>query len=97
MEQIDNQFVLLNQHVENSLSEINNISDKVTELDNNRIKVVDVVQNLSAIAEENSASTQETLASITQVNDIVINISDNANNLNNVSVSLDDVVGKFII
>ena len=97
MTQIDQQFVLLNQHVESSLTEINNISDKVSVLDENRIKVVDVVQNLSAIAEENSASTEETSASVTQVNDIIGNISDNTNKLNDISVSLDEIVGKFVV
>lgn len=97
MTQMDNQFVLLNQNVESSLSEINNISDKVSTLDTNRTKVVDVVQNLSAIAEENSASTQETSASVTQVNDIIGNISENTNKLNDISVSLDDIIGKFVV
>lgn len=97
MNQMDNQFVSLNQHVESSLSEINNISDKVSILDTNRTKVVDVVQNLSAIAEENSASTEETSAAVTQVNDIIENISDNTNKLNDISVSLDEIVAKFVV
>lgn len=97
MTQMDSQFVLFNQNVESSLSEINNISDKVSTLDTNRTKVVDVVQNLSAIAEENSASTQETSASVTQVNDIIGNISENTNKLNDISVSLDDIIGKFVV
>lgn len=95
MVQIDNQFVLLNQHVEESLFGINNISDKVTVLDENRSNVVDAVQSLSAIAEENSAATEETSAAVMQVNEIIGNISDNANKLNNISVSLDEIINKF--
>ena len=97
MTQIDQQFVLLNQHVENSLSEIEEISDKVNVLDDNRIKVVDVVQNLSAVAEENSAATEETSASVTQVNELIGEISNNTNNLNDISVSLDEIIEKFVV
>lgn len=97
MTQMDSQFVLFNQNVESSLSEIDSISDKVGVLDTNRTKVVDVVQNLSAIAQENSASTQETSASVAQVNDIIGNISDNTNKLNDISVSLDEIIGKFVV
>lgn len=97
MMQMDSHFVLLNQQVENSSSEISNVSEKVNVLNENRNKVVDVVQNLSAIAEENSASTEETSASVTQVRDIIGNISDNTNKLNDISVTLDEIVGKFVV
>lgn len=42
------------------------ISDYTTQMDKARVDVVDVVQNLTAIAEENAAATQETSASATE-------------------------------
>ena len=53
------------------------------------------MQNLSAIAEENAASSQETSASVTQVSEIITDISGNADSLRNIAVELEDAVSVF--
>jgi len=45
--------------------------------------MVDVISNLSAISEENSAATQETMASIEQLTAIINQILEKAQNVNN--------------
>lgn len=54
--------------ISNSLGDLKNVVvdlEKTTDLlDNKKVEIVDIVQNLSAIAEENAASTQETTATI---------------------------------
>lgn len=81
--------------IDKSLGSVNTIIDKSTNLNQSRINVVDVVQNLSAIAEENAASSQETSASVSQVSLIVNDISDNASNLKKIAADLDTNVKKF--
>lgn len=95
MNRMDETFMLLEGNVKESLTEINNVSQQVNALNDNRTKVVDVVQNLSAIAEENSASTEETSASVIQVNEIVNIIASDATNLHDISNTLDDIVEQF--
>ena len=51
VEQTDNAFNTINDGVAQSITGINKISEKTNQLDEARISVVDVVQNLTAIAE----------------------------------------------
>ncbi len=88
-------FAQVKEGIDTSIDGIANIADKTKKLDDARITVVDVVQNLTAIAEENAASTQETSASVTEVSSIVFNISQNANKLDDVAVELQDNVNLF--
>lgn len=90
-------FAQVKEGIGTSIQGIGNISDKTKKLDDARITVVDVVQNLTAIAEENAASTQETSASVTEVTNIVYNISENANKLDAVADELKDNVNLFTL
>lgn len=93
----DKMFELFNQGVQASIRSVGNIAGKTEELDASRTKVVDVVQNLSAIAEENAASAEETSASVTQVGEVITDISENANRLKDISGQLEDAVQLFKI
>lgn len=83
--------------IDRSVEGIREIAKRTAGLDEARIKVVDIVQNLTAIAEENAASTEETSASAEEVNAVISNIAANANNLHEIAVSLEDCVKMFII
>lgn len=80
-----------------SIEGIRNITRRTEELDQARVKVVDVVQNLTAIAEENAASTEETSASATEMSTIMENIDSNAKSLNEVADQLHNTISKFKI
>ncbi|MDD6572698.1 MAG: methyl-accepting chemotaxis protein [Thermoflexaceae bacterium] len=95
MAQTDKMFETFNSGVIASIESVDNIASKTDNLDSSRVKVVDLVQSLSAIAQENAASSQETSASVTQVSEIIANISDNANKLKDISKQLEDVVSVF--
>lgn len=90
-------FSQLSDGISTSIDGIGNIADKTRKLDEARITVVDVVQNLTAIAEENAASTEETSASVTEVTNFVYNISENANKLDAVANELQEKVNLFNI
>lgn len=83
--------------IDKSIESVRTISGKTRELNESRIKVVDIVQDLTAIAEENAASTQETSASSAEVGAIMGNISDNAKHLNEIADELNTNIGHFII
>lgn len=80
-----------------SVDSIRVIRDKSTELDDTRVAVVDIVQNLTAIAEENAASTEETSASVTEVTAIVEQISEKAGELKAIADELDQNMQKFTV
>ncbi len=63
------------QGIEDSFTMVNQVTRQTEQMDEARINVIDIVQSLTAISEENAAGTEETLASITLVNDVVKGIS----------------------
>lgn len=93
----DESFRQVGDGIRTSIESVNKISDKTKKLDDARIVVVDVVQNLTAIAEENAASTEETSASVTEVSSIVVQISENANRLREVADRLEKNMDIFKI
>lgn len=88
-------FENVKQGIDKSISSVDTITGKTEQLDQARVNVVDVVQNLTAIAEENAASTEETSASATEINAIIGQIADNANHLNTISNQLTDSISVF--
>lgn len=95
MAQTDKMFENFNSGVNASIDGVAHISDKTDGLDSSRVRVVDLIQSLSAIAQENAASSEETSASMTQVSNIVMDISENANKLKDISTQLEQVVQVF--
>lgn len=78
-----------------SLKSVENISHDIESLDEARVRVVDVVQNLTAIAEENAAGTEETSASVTEVSATIQNMAEQAERLKEVADQLERSVQIF--
>lgn len=83
--------------LERSLGEIDNVRNAAIELDTSKNLVLDVVQSLSAISEQNAASTEETAASVTQAKTVVENVAANATNVSAVAQSLDEDANKWTL
>lgn len=81
--------------IEKSTEGMNSIAEKTRSLDEARVNVVDVVQNLTAIAEENAAGTQETSASATEFVNLVDGIQLDTDTLKNVAEGIDKSVSIF--
>ena len=81
--------------IDSSIESVELITSSMERLDDARVKVVDIVQNLTAIAEENAAGTQETLASVTEVAASTENVSGQAVNLKDVAGQLDNSINMF--
>lgn len=92
-----NMFAKVQEEIEHSMGGINNIYEKTENMDKAKINVVDIVQNLTAIAEENAAGTEETSASVTEVSSVVDDISGNAKQLHGVAQTIDEEMKKFMV
>lgn len=92
-----NNFVTLENGIDDTSSQINMINDMVGELDKEREKINEVVLNLSAVSQENAASTEEIMASIEELNSIVTIVDNKAGGLTELSNELADKVSVFII
>lgn len=81
--------------IDQTTSGMGDISEKTSNLDSARVSVVDVVQNLTAIAEENAASTQQTSASANEFSSLVGGIKDETVTLKEIAEGIERSVGQF--
>lgn len=85
--------------ISNSLGDLKNVVvdlEKTTDLlDNKKVEIVDIVQNLSAIAEENAASTQETTATIQEQSASLHMVSQQTQVLHDDIIDIKDTINKF--
>lgn len=81
--------------IENSRNESNMISDQAQECNDERGRIVDVIQNLSAVSEENAASTQQTNASMEELNATINLLAEAAGELKTMSLKLEKDVEFF--
>lgn len=95
MARTDEAFARIKSGINDSVEGINQISIKTKRLDEARIEVVDVVHDLTAIAEENAAGAEETSASVSAVSDIVTGISEKASHLRTIAEQLDGEMNIF--
>ena len=95
--QTEKKFQEMYQDIEVTKQSVSTIYDTVRNMDKERMMVVEVVQNLTQIAQTNAASTQETLASTELVNGMVQDISDVSNRLITVSDAIEKSVGGFAV
>lgn len=93
----DNAFTEIQKGVSASIAGMQTISSKTKEMDQARVNVVDVVNNLTSIAEENAAATEETSASVVEVASIVMDIAEKAQGLNSIAEELEEKIGIFQI
>lgn len=97
VEKTDQAFGEIRTEVEGSIEAMHYISEKMNRMDEARGKVIDVVQALTAIAEENAASTEETSAAVTEVSAIVTGISDKSEELRKVAQGMEESMSIFKI
>ena len=81
--------------IQKSIDGINLIGQKVQNMDQARIAVVDTVSNLSAIAEENAASTQESSASVTSITGIADEMQISSEDMRKIAEDLDQRMAAF--
>ena len=91
----DEAFQIVKEGIDRSMDGVKYIADTTAKLDEARVNVVDVVQNLTAIAEENAAGTQETSASATEFGNMIGDIESETEGLKNAANIIEESVGIF--
>lgn len=90
-------FEQVRDGISSSISGVGEIATRTTQLDKARGDVVDVVQNLTAIAQQNAASTEETSASVMEVSNVMQEIMENANRLKEIASILEENMNSFTL
>ena len=93
----ESDFETLNSGIAETTTQIEEINDIVSDINNQREVINEAVLNLSAISEENAASSQEVMASVEELNSIVSIVDDKASELEKMNKELNELVAVFRI
>lgn len=88
-------FENVNAGIATSREETMEINNQAKACDLAREKVVDIIQDLSAISEENAASSQETTASMQELNATISLLAESAGGLKQLAVALSESIEFF--
>ena len=88
-------FAEMHDGIDKTIERIRSISEKMEKIDKTRINVVDIVQNLTSIAQENAAGTEETSASVTEVGEHMSRISQKSGELKQIADNLQREMDVF--
>ena len=97
LEETKTKFVSVADGVNASRSETEAIQNHTQVCDTSRARIIDAVQNLSAISQENAASTEETTASMAGLNEAIRQLSVAAKELQGLSENLEKDMSFFTI
>ncbi|MCI8326214.1 MAG: methyl-accepting chemotaxis protein [Lachnospiraceae bacterium] len=95
LEETKEKFDSVTEGVDASREETTAIQDRTEICNSSRAKVIDVIGNLSAISQENAASTEQTTASMNELNETIHLLANSANNLKNLSEELERNMSFF--
>lgn len=88
-------YARLSENINQSVSEIKAIAEKTDYLSVYKEKVIDNVQNLSAISEENTASNQEVCANVNEIMSEVQVVNDHCEVMSRMAEELSESVAYF--
>lgn len=89
------QFAEMHGGIAQTIERIRSIAGKMEVIDSSRINVVDIVQNLTSLAQENAAGTEETSASVTEVGEHMSGISQTSGELRQIADDLQKEMEVF--
>ena len=92
-----NKFEGVSAGIQTSRSEVKVIKTDTEKCDVARVKVTDVIQNLSAVSEENAAATEETMSAVQELNAAMDLLSAKADDLKAVAQNLEEDMNFFQI
>lgn len=95
IEGVKNAFNVLDSGIKDTVKQIEAVTKATDELDVMKNHIVDKVCSLSAVSEENAASTEEINASIEELNAVITQASDNAKSVEESAKSLNEYVSVF--
>lgn len=91
----EEKFDLIAVAIERTNGVMPKLSDASMILNQNKDKILELMENLSSVAEQNAAGTQEVAASIEEQSASVEEIANSSNNLAQIAVELTEMVQQF--
>ena len=87
----------VNEKLEVSIKNVDRISESTKEVNDVRVTVIDLVENLASISEEYAANTEETSASATEVSKTMVKVGEKAEAVKKIAGALEEQMSKFTL
>lgn len=88
-------FSQINDGISEAQNVVTTIAEQTEGMNKSKTSIIQILENLSAIAEENAAGTEESSASVTQMTSSMDGIRTQSEEVRNSAVKLTDEVNKF--
>lgn len=95
LKETENNFAVLSQGIQQSLEAVTEIRSDSETCDAARTKVIDIISNLSAVSEENAAATEETSASMQQLDSTMTILADKSAQLGKLANEMNEDLEFF--
>ena len=95
LDSVANNFSIMQEKLARAMESVHACTEATGELQKHKEEVLNTISGLSAISEENAASTQETAASISVLREDIGSISSEMERLNQASIMLEETLDFF--
>lgn len=95
LDSVVNNFSIMQEKLARAMESVHACTEATGELQKHKEEVLNMISGLSAISEENAASTQETAASISVLREDIGSISSEMERLNQASIMLEETLDFF--
>lgn len=95
VEETQNIFNIIDESTKNSITQINNLYDKVIHASNNKDKILESVHSISSISEESAAGLEEVSTSMNEQTKMADNTMNAAEDLKEIVENLNEIINKF--
>ncbi len=92
-----NKYMSIEQAMKDTVRALEQLNASGKEMQKMKGEILDTLQNISAIAEENSSSTQQTTASLEEQTAAIEEIASASEDLSNLSQRLQSIIAKFTV
>ncbi len=94
---VQESFNMINQSMQQSFTELDELSNSLEEVDKNKSNTFESIEGISAITEENAASSEEIAATMDTQSELMQNLNAQAEEVQSISNRLSDIISKFNI
>ncbi len=97
VEDVNNAFNKISDSISDITMSIEAVSEHINDITNDKDLIVESIENISAVSEETAAGSEEVTASVQQQSMAVEEVARSAQNLNELSLKLNNQISKFNI
>lgn len=95
--QVQEAFMNISESMKQSFAELDVLSDSLAQVDGNKSNTIDSIEGISAITEENAASSEEIAATMDTQSELMQNLNNQAEEVQSISGRLAKIISKFNI